>query len=325
MANPQKPPNSPPALTSLDKSKSYVDPRVLTHEASDFFMGDFASERAAVLTAFVRQERKPKTITRFENCCRKTIVLINEQSNDLRYQKETCGSRYCPHCGPIYRAGMAMKIEAQIDQKTKNIWRFITLTLEHNDAPLDEQLDHLTASFRRLRQTVLWKSTQLKGYGVIEVKRSGDNQTWHPHIHVLTRGLYLPQAKLSEQWNECSGGSSIVDVRGIDSHKQAIKYVTKYLGKTPEFVRDHTLFELTYDYIEATTNRRLIITFGVKSIPDDWEAHGLEDEPKAPWKYLMPLQELIAKANKGDPRCSALLEQLIRGGKYARQPSLFDE
>lgn len=61
-----------------------------------------------------------------------------------------------------------------------------------------------------------------------EVTRKG----W-PHIHLLTRGAFIPQRWLSACWKELTD-APVVDIRQIVSNVQLAAYVLKYITKAPE-------------------------------------------------------------------------------------------
>jgi hypothetical protein len=53
-----------------------------------------------------------------------------------------------------------------------------------------------------------------------------------PHLHILARCGYIPQAWLSAQLKELIG-APIVDIRKVTSGSRAAAYVAKYIGKDP--------------------------------------------------------------------------------------------
>ncbi|KKM62827.1 hypothetical protein LCGC14_1517790, partial [marine sediment metagenome] len=95
--------------------------------------------------------------------------------------------------------------------------RFITLTLRINWEPLGDQVTRLMRCFARLRRRVLWKSTQFGGVAFLELKRRPHNHTWHPHVHIISEGLWIEKRDLSKAWLEITGDSFIVKVKPCDS------------------------------------------------------------------------------------------------------------
>lgn len=72
-----------------------------------------------------------------------------------------------------------------------------------------------------------WHRSHIEYFAVFERTKQG----W-PHLHILARAKFIPQKWLSRTMNELCG-SPIVDVRRIHGQRQAVNYVTKYVGKNP--------------------------------------------------------------------------------------------
>ncbi len=312
-------------LTSLDKSRFSVDPSCTHLESQDYAMCGEGNYRSHIISALTFLGRSRKSITRYAECCLTALVSRNVKTKKLRIQFETCGSRYCPNCSYRYRRDLAERIIKRIGIVKPKVWRFLTLTIRSTDEPLGEQLDNLRTSFRRLRQTVLWLSTQLLGYAVIEITFNEMTQKWHPHLHVLTRGIYLDQRKLSEQWKKCSRGSDIVDVRMIRNGRHAVNYICKYLGKSPEFGTMTYPVERAIEYLDALRNRKMVIGYGINMIS---ESHDLPTEiPPATldWIPLISLQKLITGANNGNRECRKLFAELNGILAQTSQPTFIDD
>ena len=202
-------------------------------------------------------------VTNFLNCGRYARVQWSEKLMKLRIVSSSCGMRICPRCGLSRRAEAARIIADMVQNIDNRQWKFVTLTIQSSGASLAGQLDHLTSSFRRLRQTKLWQSRPRFGKAIIEVSFNHDLQQWHPHLHVLMNTAFIPQKALSAQWLKATGGSPIVDIRVLQSKTQAAKYVAKYLGKLPDF-EDFTHPEQTAAaFYYAMTKRTMVIHFGV--------------------------------------------------------------
>ena len=281
--------------------------------------------RALIYSAMVLLGWPVKSNLRFQNCCQRSFVLQNSATGDLKLALETCGSRHCPRCGTVYRRAIAQRVADSIGIVKPRVWRFITLTLGHSTKPLSVQLDHLLASFRRLRQSTLWLSTQLKGYGIIEVTWSASTASWHPHLHILTRGQYLPQRHLSKQWVIASHGSKIVDIRTISSSANAISYVTKYLGKTPNFLDTPKPGSTMLEYLAALRNRKMLINWGTHVV-EEYEPPGDVIAPVSePWVILGSLQTICESAARGDIKAKLILDCLAHGGKAPRSSSFIED
>lgn len=172
--------------------------------------------------------------------------------------------------------------------------RLVTLTLRMNDAPLGDQITRLNRCFARLRRRKLWKLSQNGGIAFVEIKRRGESHTWHPHLHILTEGSYVPKASLSDAWLAITGDSMIVDVRLCRSGDDAARYVAKYATKGVHggVENDPDMLE---EAITALKGRRLFACFGDWSLPAADELPA-DDE----WRAVAPLRIVLQRFAEGD-------------------------
>ena len=52
-------------------------------------------------------------------------------------------------------------------------------------------------------------------------------ERWHPHIHALVDGRFVPQAAIAVAWKQITGSSDVVWLRRADRSKQVLKYILK--------------------------------------------------------------------------------------------------
>jgi hypothetical protein len=187
--------------------------------------------------------------------------------------------------------------------KDKRI-RFITLTLHHRDQDLHLSLKQLQSYFSRLRNTVFWRSVVTAGAAFLEIKRSSNTRGWHPHLHIVVEGKYVPHAILKAIWHRITGDSYIVDVRPVRSTGELIRYVTKYVSKP----LDNSIFEsteTTEQAIRAMHGKRTCTTFGT------WRGRNLTIESdETEWLSVAPLAELLRDAASGDAGARYVLQRL---------------
>lgn len=160
--------------------------------------------------------------------------------------------------------------------------KFITLTLKHSDDPLSVQLDTIYAAFKRLRNRKLWKSHIKGGMWLFQLTKSETSGQWHPHIHIIATGRYLPQSDLSLEWFKVTGTSNIVDIRAVRDAKKAAEYVARYATAPADLSK--LAFDDAIECFDALAGRRMCGTFGVgKEIQlcpkkcedaDEWEDVG---------------------------------------------------
>ncbi len=168
--------------------------------------------------------------------------------------------------------------------------RLITLTIRTTDESLETALDHLSKSFVRLRHSPLWASTQKGGAAFIEVTWNPHLARWHPHLHILSQGNYIPKAKLLDAWRKASRGSLIIDIRLVSNPQTLTRYVTKYVTKpvTQNVTKDRARFE---EAVRAFRGRRLCTTFGA------WRGTSLTTREKSDdWDYVGSYADLRDQA-----------------------------
>jgi hypothetical protein len=134
------------------------------------------------------------------------------------------------------------------------------LTLKSSDDPLVEQVDRLLSAFRRLRQRGFWSRFVNGGIGTLEVTYNAGTGQWHPHLHILLDGLYIPHSIVSSEWSMVTGGSFVVHVAAVHSRDDAGRYIAKYVAKPSEMVNLPPA--RTVELALALSGRRTLITFG---------------------------------------------------------------
>lgn len=248
--------------TSLDNGGFSVETHKSMSPSQRLFWGESLYEKQLLDEVVRRWEPKKSRARKIRSCSSHILVLHNLRTDKLRLGTNACEHRMCPRCSKALRMELALRVEKWVGKPKAKTLRFITLTLKATNEPLKEQLTHLQASFRRLRQTTLWKNSQTKGKAFIEVTWNAQTHQWHPHLHILSFGRFILQHRLADVWQQCSGGSRIVDVRMIHTSTKASRYVSKYVGKAPNLTEEKLALDLTREYYEATRDRKMILSFG---------------------------------------------------------------
>ena len=210
-----------------------------------------------------------KQAKRMADCCSGTRIAIREKQKPVLIL-DSCKHRLCPVCSRkrSWRCGREIeRIAKEMDSP-----RFITLTISTDDHTLDEAVSKLRSGWKRLRQTKFWKSIAVGGVYSLEVTRGKSGKRWHPHLHILVDGSFVPQKQLSEVWLQSTGDSCIVDVRAIRSRRQVARYISKYVSKGDTF-KNWTQAQIS-EYAEAMCGQRTVQTFG--------SLHGSNPDPKEP-------------------------------------------
>lgn len=212
-----------------------------------------------------------------------------------------CHDRWCLPCGAARGRTIARNLVGLIGDSTV---RFVTLTLKHSDDTLSHSITRLLRSFSRLRRFVFWRKSVVAGASFLEIKRSENGRHWHPHLHIVVTGNYVPQPQLKAAWFRVTGDSYIVDIRPCDSRDHLVWYVTKYVSKP----LDNSVFDnpvTTEQAIRAMHGRRTCTTFG------EWRGQNLTTESdETEWLSVAPLAELLRDAASGDAGARYVLQRL---------------
>lgn len=258
-------------------------------------------------------------LTRFANCgssawvecSRKRDYVAGRGENapvsSYRVRCNTCKDRFCVPC-----AGTRARIVSRtlIDLLGGEPARFITLTVKHNDTPLREQVDRLYSCYKRLRKTVLWQRHVYAAAALLEVKRGATDKLWHPHLHVLAKGKFVPHADLKEQWHRITQDSYVVDIRLIRDHAKAASYVSKYVTK-PMVQTYSTDPDAVAEAIEAMHHRRTVLLTG------DWKKLNWEKQTDdLLWTWVGNLDSLVHRALAGEPDALQVMDRLRSNGKW---------
>lgn len=266
-----------------------------------------------VLDQTKEQARLAKLYTKLAECGRHAAIYQRAEDGQLVQSTARCKSRICPRCSTIRAERVRESIAAAA--KEINSPRFVTLTLKHSDRTLDDQLKELRESFTRLRRQKAWKARVTGAIAIIEVKWGNADKRWHPHLHVITDGVYWPQAGLSKAWERASNGSSIVDIRAIHDRKQVAKYVAKYVTDCSK--NERMPLEKLPEFALAMHGVRLISSTGkMHGRVKEHERH----EQNGTLEHVMPLGPLADDADHGDRRAARLLRAFDLGRRLQTDP-----
>jgi hypothetical protein len=240
--------------------------------------------------------------TAFDDCGSRFMLLRNKEDRSLyRLTSTTCHDRLCPSCGAQRGRDLAAGLRSLLPGKE---WRFITLTLAGPNLYLKASLEKLYAAFKRLRKDALWKSGVAGGVSILEITFNEKTSSWHPHLHVLVTGKFIPQAALSKAWYAATLDSPIVHITLVRSHRNVAHYLTNYLGKpipdsalgTPARIEEAAL---------ALAAVRRIVSFG--------SCHGhtkLKDAGESPWQRVGDVAHLLV-SDDTDPDLKLVLRAVL--------------
>lgn len=264
-------------------------------EESSFRHSGWAADRRRVYEALGRCNEPQRRCSAFADCgsaawghwCEgEPVITCNH-----------CRDRLCQPCQVARRARLVEAILFAVAGAESRI-RFYTFTLKHNDTPLTAQLDRLYLAFRTLRRQAIWRHNITGGAFFLEVK-VGDDNRYHPHLHVLAEGVWIDQRELAQAWHGITGDSFIVDVRPCPDPRKRALYVTKYATKPADssVIRNPAKLD---EFIIAIKGRRLFQPFG------KWRALLPSDDDDEPQRQLISLGSIYticARAAGGDHAC----------------------
>lgn len=178
-------------------------------------------------------------VRQLEDCRKFAWFARHEQSGHVKVISNACRLRWCPVCAEAKRVSIQHSVSKWL--KTLRRPRFLTLTLQHSTAPLAEQIKALYRGFRLFRKHKSIKSKVRGGVWFFQVKISGKDACWHPHLHIVLDANYINKFELSQEWFLATGNSFIIDIRAIKDPEKVGKYVSRYCAQPahlPDFAQD---------------------------------------------------------------------------------------
>ena len=314
--------NSPNLETSLDPTETNPhaeEPHPFSDPDVDEAPGDLPStpettwrhsswrhRRDATYASMLRNAASPGRLARFRDCGTSAWIMrcTDPATGKPRYRvsANTCHDRLCEACQRERRTTAVKNLAKATKGRTL---RLLTLTLRGQATQLRQQLRRLYAAFSRLRRRREIAKSLRGGVAVLELTVNETTQLWHPHLHVIFEGAFLPQRVASRHWHDVTGDSFIVDVRALRTHQYAIAYVAKYATKalpTSIWRSPNHLDEA----VEALRGVRALNTFGTWRGVKLRERHDTEDV----WEPLGRLDFFLHQARLGDPEARAILAAL---------------
>ena len=259
--------------------------------------------RAATRDALLRQGASSAALQRFDDCGTAAWILRDPDNPDVhRLATNRCRHRWCEACAGDRRRIIVRNLQSKLP--TDDL-RLLTLTLKSAPGDLRPQLDRLYDSFRTFRRHRDIRDRMTGGIYFLELTYNERTACWHPHLHVLFGGFYLPHALAKQTWLDLTGDSFIVDVRRLRDRRGAASYVAKYASKSVSasvWAHPRRLDQA----IAALDRRRTFQTFGT------WQQLHLSraDPDGVEWEVVCTLADLITQARAGDPNARRTLTGL---------------
>ena len=193
-----------------------------------------------------------------EYCRSHAWFTRNSDTGEVRVASNSCHLRWCPVCADSRRNYISHSVSEWVSEQSHP--KFLTLTLKHSKAGLSFQVDCLYNCFRSLRRRNEFRKAVPGGIWFFQVKRSKTDGKWHPHLHCLISGDYIPHARLSRIWLQITYTSSVVDIRPIKDPQKAANDAARYAAAPGSLVG--LPLSKAVELVEAMHGRRICGTWG---------------------------------------------------------------
>jgi hypothetical protein len=275
-------------------------------EETDFRHAHWSEKREKVRNAMIGVNVSGNALTAYDNCGAQVTIEWSDTEKRYRMRGSYCRCRHCEPCAKQKANIIARNLKAKLEDTPNVSYRFITLTLRHTDTPLIEQIRRLYDCFKKLRSKACWKATQHGGSASLEVKWNPTTRMWHPHLHIISQGIYLDKRDLVHEWHTCTGDSFVADIRVIADAKSAAYYVGKYVTKgTNDAVWDDP--SAAQEWLTATKGVRTCSTFG------KWRGFALTKfvPTTTDWKPIASLTRIQKAAKNGEEWAIGIMINLL--------------
>jgi len=195
---------------------------------------------------------------RMATCADSVHLYVDPDLSDVHEYLHRCKCRLCPLCARARSIHIGQQVEALVKAMKKP--RHLVLTVKSVDVPLEEQLRNLSTWFAKLRHKAFWQHNVTSGVYTIECTMNERSGKWHPHIHCVFDGHYLPYKIIQRLWHGITNGSEIVWLEPVDDVHGMTNELCKYIGKPQD--AEHWTDEQLRTYAKAIRGRRMMQTFG---------------------------------------------------------------
>jgi hypothetical protein len=233
--------------------------------------------RAVEIYAKVDGGYSGKNSIRLHDCRKRAWFVKHKHSGKIRVASSRCKLRWCPICRDVSRQITTHAVADWL--QLQDYPKMITFTLKHSDDPISDQIAKLYKCFAKIRQRAYFKRHVTGGIWFFQIKQSSRSGEWHPHVHCLVAGRFLPHADLKKLWLKITGDSTIVDIRPVKDKDAAACEVARYATSPADLTAMN--LESAYDVYLSTKSKRICGTWGnakglvLRPQPaedkDDWE------------------------------------------------------
>lgn len=180
--------------------------------------------------------------SRLQECRRHAFFFQNRETSLLRVMSSRCSLRWCPICRDVMRFIITKNVDEWLLDADHP--KMVTFTTQHTDDPLPLQNKWLYHCFRLVRQRSYFKNLITGGIWFFQLKLNARTDLWHPHIHCLVAGEFLPHKRLKGLWHDITADSYIVDIRAVKDLENVSMEVARYATAPADLTKmsiDHAL------------------------------------------------------------------------------------
>jgi len=227
---------------------------------------------------------------RLQDCRQNAWFSRHKVSGEVRVASSACSLRWCPVCRNARRNFMTHTIAEWIVGSDHP--KLVTLTLKHTQAPLYHQIDHLYKFFRTLKRRKDFRNAVSGGVWFFQITQSKTDGTWHPHIHAIITGKYLPKRRLSRMWSQVTYGSFVTDIRAVHDPQGVATDVARYATSPCDL--SNLAPDDAIEVVESLHGRRICGKWGTANVIQmrpDYKGEKGKWESLGSWSYVMNLLE----------------------------------
>ncbi|MCE2207839.1 protein rep, partial [Streptococcus thermophilus] len=191
-----------------------------------------------------------KSLVERVQTCGDTLRFIRQEDGSLKlYQAYFCKNKLCPMCN--WRRSMKYSyqtsriVDEAIKQEPKGRFLFLTLTVKNVEGKaLNSTISQLTKSFDRLFKRAKVQRNLLGYLRSVEVTHNKDDNSYHPHIHVLMmvkssyfkgKENYISQKDWGEMWSNSLKVDYVpmIDIRTVKETGKGLRGAVLETAKYP--------------------------------------------------------------------------------------------
>jgi len=168
-------------------------------------------------------------LDQFEQCRTRAWFIRNSDTGRVRLASKQCRLRWCFHCAEARQQFVTSAVMPWF--MTIRRPKLLTLTLKHNQKPLEEQIAFLYKCFTKLRGRKILKDACRGGVWLFQITFNSKRQEWHPHIHALIDSDFVNNNDLKQVWKKITQGSTIIHIRCVDDPEKTLKHNARYAAR----------------------------------------------------------------------------------------------